>query len=305
VHRRLRVLLAVTSALLVTACGDPGRPTVVADAEDAIGLPTLVADAEDAIGLPTLVADAEDAIAFELFEEDGVAVMTPDGTLLDLMPGVVQANPWPRRDEIISQVCGSSFDVLPILLVSPDGLVFGPPKPDWLPAISPNNVFAAIACFLDGDTVVVVDDHEGLATGVRDDWSRSGRAAGSDQVELRIVNVDGSQIHEVSRNVGADWLPRWSPDSQHILFESNSDPNSEIYVIKAGGWPPQNVSLMQPVNNLYPAWSRDGNFVAFARDEWGKSVMYVRPVLGTENGVKQMGALAETHKLGYPIPWGE
>ena len=290
-HHRLRILLVVTSALLVTACGDPGRPTIAADAEDTIA--------------PTIVADAEDAIAFQPQGENEVAVMAPDGTLLDLIPETVKADPWPERDQVISQVCGSSFDVLPILLVSPDGLVFGPPTPDWLPAMSPNNMFVAIACFLDGDTVVVVDDHEGVGAGVRNDWSRSGSAPGSDQVELRIVALDGTQIREASHNEGADWLPRWSPDSQHVLFESNRDGNSEIYVIKAGGWPPQNLTLMPPVDDLWPAWSRDGNFVAFARYESGKSVIYSIPVLGTENGVKQMGAMAETHQMGYPIPWGE
>jgi len=290
-HHRLRILLVVTSALLVTACGGPGRPTLVTDAEDTIA--------------PTIAADAEDAIAFQPSGENRMAVMTPDGTLLDLIPEAVKADPWPERDQVISQVCGSSFDVLPILLVSPDGLVFGPPKPDWLPAMSPNNVFAAIACFLDGDTVVVVDDHEGLATGVRDDWSRSGRAPGSDQVELKIVNVNGSQIREVSHNEGADWLPRWSPDSQHILFESNRDGNSEIYVIKAGGWPPQNLIAKAATDDLWPAWSRDGNFVAFARNQSGKSVIYSIPVLGEAHGLKQMGHVSETGQMGYPIPWGE
>lgn len=292
------------SALLLTACGDPGSPTIADGTLDVIA-PTITADAEDAIA-PTIATSAEDAIAFQPSGENGVAVMAPDGTLLDLIPEAVKAEPWLERDQFISQVCGSSFDVLPILLVSPDGLVFGPPTPDWLPAMSPNNMFVAIACFLDGDTVVVVDDHEGVGAGVRNDWSRSGSAPGSDQVELRIVNVNGSQIREVSHNEGADWLPRWSPDSQHVLFESNSDGNSEIYVIKAGGWPPQNLTFKAATDDLWPAWSRDGNFVAFARDdELGKSVMYSIPVLGTESGLKQMGTVAETGQMGYPIPWGE
>ena len=201
------------SVLLVTACGDPASPTTADGTLDVIA--------------PTIATSAEDAIAFQPSGENGVAVMAPDGTLLDLIPEAVQADPWPERDQFISQVCGDSFDVLPILLVSPDGLVFGPPTPDWLPAMSPNNGFAAIACFLDGDTVVVVDDHEGVGAGVRNDWSRSGSAPGSDQVELRIVARDGTQIREASHNEGADWLPRWSPDSQHVLFESNSDGNSE------------------------------------------------------------------------------
>lgn len=290
-HHRLRILLVITSALLVTACGDPGRPTIAAGAEDAIA--------------PPIVANAEDAIAFQPYGENGVAVMANDGTLLDLIPEAVKADPWPDRDQVISQVCGSSFDVLPILLVSPDGLVLGPPKPDWLPAMSPNKGFAAIACFLDGDTVVVVDDHEGVGAGARNDWSRSGSAPGSDQVELRIVRLDGSQIREASRNEGADWLPRWSPDSQHILFESNRDGNSEIYVIKAGGWPAQNLIAKAATDDLWPAWSRDGNFVAFARNQSGKSVIYSIPVLGEANGLKQMGPMSETDQTGYPIPWGE
>ena len=266
------------SALLVTACGDPGHLAPV--------------------------VDAEDAFAFQPYGESEVAVMAPDGTLLDLIPEAVKADPWPERDQVISQVCGS-WDPLPILLVSPDGLVLGPPEPDWLPAMSPDNQYAAIACFLDGDTVVVVDDHEGVGAGVRNDWSRSGSAPGSDQVELRIVALDGTQIREASHNEGADWLPRWSPDSQHVLFESNRDGNSEIYVIEAGGWPAQNLIAKATADDLWPAWSRDGNFVAFARNQSDKSVIYLIPVLGTENGLKQMGVVSETGQMGYPIPWGE
>ena len=121
-HRRLGVLLAITSALLVTACGDPASPTIADGTLDVIA--------------PTIATSAEDAIAFQPHGESGVAVMAPDGTLLDLVPEAVKADPWPERDQVISQVCGS-WDVLPILLVSPDGLVLGPPKPDWLPAMSP------------------------------------------------------------------------------------------------------------------------------------------------------------------------
>ena len=271
-HHRLPVLLFVTAALLVTACGDPG--------------------------LPTLVADAEDAIAFQPYGETGVAVMAPDGTLLDLVPEAVKADPWPERDQVINQVCGS-WDVLPILLVSPDGLVLGPPKPDWLPAMSPDNQFAAIACFLDGDTVVVVDDHEGVGAGVRDDWSRSGRAPGSDQVELKVVSTDwvtaGTEIWEVSLNEGGDWLPRWSPDGQDILFESNRDGNSDIYMVEANGWPPRKLTG-DDADDLWPAWSRDGYFVAFTSNQSGESEIFSLP---------HIGEATPTGQRGYPVPWGE
>jgi len=277
-HCQLRVLLAVASALLVAACGDPGRPTVV--------------------------SAADDAIAFQPYGETEVAVMAPDGTLLDLMPETVKADPWLERDKTISQVCGS-WDLLPILLVSPDGLELGPPESDWLPAMSPDNQFAAIACFLDGDTVVVVDDLERAGNGVRDDWSRSGRAPGSDQVELKVVGTDwmttGSQIMELSVNEGADWLPRWSPDGKHILFESNRDGNSDIYLVEFGGWPPRKLTG-DGADDLWPAWSRDGHFVAFTSNQAGQSNIFTLPQIGEATPAGQPTG-QPTGQRGYPIPW--
>jgi len=260
------------SALLVTACGDPGHLAPV--------------------------VDAEDAFAFQPYGESEVAVMAPDGTLLDLIPEAVKADPWPERDQVISQVCGS-WDPLPILLVSPDGLVLGPPEPDWLPAMSPDNQYAAIACFLDGDTVVVVDDHEGVGAGVRNDWSRSGRAPGSDQTELKVVSTDwittGSQIRELSFNEAGDWLPRWSPDGQNILFESNRNGNSDIYIVEANGWPPRKLTG-DDADDLWPAWSRDGQFMAWTSNQTGENEIFTLPLVGE---------LTPTGQMGYPIPWSK
>ena len=242
-----------------------------------------------------LLRDVEDAVAFLTDGETSVAVMAINGDLLDITPEPSPAPTWPDRDRVIGLACGFNAEV-PLLLVSPDGAVLGPPEPGWLPPMSPDGQFAAVACFLDGDTVVLVDDGVSVGGGVRDDWSRSGHAPGSDQVELMIVKTDGSALIEISRNKAADWLPRWSPDGLHILFETTRDGNSEIYIVGADGLGIRNLTVKATVDDLWPAWSRDGHFIAFSSNRSGKGeIMVTDPTRGIAK---------PTGHHGYPIPWG-
>jgi dipeptidyl aminopeptidase/acylaminoacyl peptidase len=253
-------------------------------------------------GTSNVALAEQDAVAFRASGESSVSVMAQNGDLLDISPGTSGEFSWPDRDRVISQLCGSVAETgVPIVLVSPDGVVIGPPGADWMPAMSPDGEFAAVACFIDGDTMgvggitVVVDEGEGSE--VRDDWSRSGHAPGSDQVELRIMKIDGSSVSIVSHNEAADWLPRWSPDGLHILYETNRDGDSEIYWVDADGRGTRNMTAEASANDLWPAWSRDGLFVAYTSDRTGGDEIFTAQRHG--------GGITPTGHHGYPIPWGE
>ena len=265
--RYLKVLSLVASICALAACGN---------ASDV-----------------ALLSDVDDAVAFLADGETSVAVLAISGDLLDITPESSPASTWPDRDRVIGLVCGLNAEI-PLLLVSPDGAILGPPGPSWVPAMSPDGEFAAVACFLDGETVVVVDDGKGSE--VRDDWSRSGHAPGSDQVELKIVKTDGSALIQLSHNKAADWLPRWSPDGLHILFETTRDGNSEIYMVGADGLGIRNLTAKANADDLWPAWSRDGHFVAFSSNRSGKGELMVADPTS--------GIVKPTGHHGYPIPWG-
>ena len=243
----------------------------------------------------TLLSDVKDAVAIRAAGETAVSVMAPDGAPLTVDRELADTVEWPEKNTIIGQICGffkEADENTPIVLVSPDGAVLGPPKPDWLPAISPDGLFAAIACFRDGDVVVVVS--EGQGGEVRADWSRSSQAPGSDQVELKVVMLDGSMVRELSLNSAADWLPRWSPDGLQLVYETNRDGNSEVYVVDVDGRNTRNLTN-HGADDLWPAWSRDGHFVAFSSSRSGGSEIFMQPAVGDPS---------PTGRSGRPVPWG-
>jgi Tol biopolymer transport system component len=50
-----------------------------------------------------------------------------------------------------------------------------------------------------------------------------------------VSNADGSGSRNLTNNADGDNNPRWSPDGSQIVFESNRDGDSEIYVMDADG----------------------------------------------------------------------
>jgi hypothetical protein len=248
-----------------------------------------------------LIDEVRDAVAFRAVGETTVSVMAPDGAPLDIDRDAAEAVDWPERNTIIGQVCGffkEANEDTPIVLVSPDGAVLGPPKPDWLPAISPDGLFAAFACFLDRDAdgepfVVVVD--EGGSGEVRKDWSRTttGKSSGSDRVELKVVKLDGSLVRDITLNYHGDWLPSWSPNGLQLVYETNRDGNSEVYVVDADGRNTRNLTNHE-ANDLWPTWSRDGHLVAFSSSRSGSEEIFVQPMVGEAS---------PTGRQGHPVPW--
>jgi hypothetical protein len=56
-----------------------------------------------------------------------------------------------------------------------------------------------------------------------------------DGFELNVINADGSGQRNLTRELGTDNGPAWSPDGDGSPFGSLRDRNPEIYLIKADG----------------------------------------------------------------------
>jgi serine/threonine protein kinase/Tol biopolymer transport system component len=90
----------------------------------------------------------------------------------------------------------------------------------------------------------------------------------SGAVEIWLMNIDGSDLKQITDIPEGACEPRWSPDGSQIVFISpcvrhlNSYPGANLYIINADGTgivPLPNV----PGGDYDPSWSPDGNQIAF------------------------------------------
>src|SRR5262249_31997044 len=74
-------------------------------------------------------------------------------------------------------------------------------------------------------------------------------------------NGDGSDVQQLTFNLGYDDQPIWSPDGTKLLFSSDRDGDIAIFVMNADGSNPTN--LTPDLASFDARWSPDGNKIAF------------------------------------------
>ncbi|HXG08500.1 MAG TPA: hypothetical protein VNK04_01805 [Gemmataceae bacterium] len=150
------------------------------------------------------------------------------------------------------------------VIVGPDGNIwFTETNPGWLPppAINPNPGKL-------GRLVPSRAEEFGNRAGSPNGSILFGEVVTSaflpPQVDLFIMNPDGSGQTNLTNFPGDDVWGAWSPDGTKIAFTSNRDGNFEIYVMNADGTN-QTRLTNSPGYDYQPTWSPDGTKIAFTR----------------------------------------
>ncbi len=124
-------------------------------------------------------------------------------------------------------------------------------------------------------------------------WSPDGKTiACSRDGDIWVMDADGSNPRNLTNYEAAEWWmdegPAWSPDGQHIAFSSNragrisaQAPATDIWVMDADGSDPRNLTD-SATNDVCPAWSPDGQYVAFQSDRDGNCEIYVMEADGSD-----------------------
>jgi dipeptidyl aminopeptidase/acylaminoacyl peptidase len=106
--------------------------------------------------------------------------------------------------------------------------------------------------------------------------------------EIFVIDIDGSDIRQLT-DLGGDTVnPSWSPDGRQILFTSNHSGTMQLYIMDADG---SDLTKMTTDGVLgRPDWSPDGQLLAFSAGRQGEEEIYIMsagggsPVQVTDGG---------------------
>jgi hypothetical protein len=86
-------------------------------------------------------------------------------------------------------------------------------------------------------------------------------------MEVYVANVDGSDVHQVTKLGKANWAPSFTPDGQHIIFASDYEYERgfpfNLYIIKTDGTGLEKISHDGSFD-AFPMFSPDGKKLIFS-----------------------------------------
>jgi Tol biopolymer transport system component/DNA-binding winged helix-turn-helix (wHTH) protein len=100
----------------------------------------------------------------------------------------------------------------------------------------------------------------------------------SGTMEIWASDRDGSNPVQVTA-VGDAGTPRWSPDSQSIVFDANRTNGAGVFVVRLQGGEPR-LLTQDNFDNRCPSWSQDGKWIYFASPRTGAWQVWKVPAGG-------------------------
>ncbi len=93
-------------------------------------------------------------------------------------------------------------------------------------------------------------------------------------LEVMVMDADGTDVTNLTNNAATDWFPFWSPDGTRIAFQTDRDGVGEIFAMASDGSDPTNLTN-NPNLDGWASWSPDGEKIAFVSDRDGNYEIYV------------------------------
>jgi Tol biopolymer transport system component len=122
----------------------------------------------------------------------------------------------------------------------------------------------------------------GNAIDAEPEWSPNGEqiaftSTRDGNVELYVMDADGSPVRRLTRHSAIDTSPAWSPDGESIAFGSNRGNNWDVYVVDADATEATtNVTRLTSHSSAdtFPAWAPDGTRIVFSSGRTGGGDIY-------------------------------
>jgi Tol biopolymer transport system component len=123
-------------------------------------------------------------------------------------------------------------------------------------------------------------------------------------LEIFTLNLKGGNVLPISNNQATDSSARYSPDGRQIVFYSERDSASEIYVMDSDGKHGRRLTHNSD-HDGDPAWSPDGKWIVFTSNRgsplgWSNNHLYIMAADGTHQCQLTHGKGFEGHAVWSP-----
>src|SRR5207237_320500 len=123
---------------------------------------------------------------------------------------------------------------------------------------------------------------------------------GQGDPKVYLMNIETGQREIVSNFPGMSFSPRFSPDSQRVIFSLQHGGNSNLFVMDLRSKATTRLTDTQVIDTA-PSYSPDGTQICFESDRGGKQQIYVMAANGGQAQRQSLGGGARADPSLYTV----